>query len=436
MSITLPKDPKDHDYEDQIAAMLLASGYYLETRLILKKGSEEVLEFDAIATPTNDYTNRKIVEVKSGAWGVSDLFKLYGQMMYTNHKSAWLIHKKATSETKKAAIQELSTKIPVSTIYINVTDSSVAFESEEIPVAITMDEKLRNLVFVVAWWSRSGDRVAQGRFKTWVKSDTSGAEPVAKAKTYCGQLEESLFQSTPLGRADAIYNAYKEAPQLTSSLINHVVSSSKQSLKDVRRTVTDTSERPHLQYIMALEHKARIAIIKNAYDAILAEKSTTEDASPWSGKSWDSLYKMVLPPSFREGMKSLDSNTNAQHVAFFLQVFIDVFGGFYFPHDGEELQNIAAATGVEPSAVPGMIEMLDSFFPIPAGWIHKTDGDIHFIKGVPAYVRGAGCFAREYLYGKKWMDRYSASYWTTRWHNALYELLQPTLKVAESEGEG
>ena len=138
MSITLPKDPKDHDYEDQIAAMLLASGYYLETRLILKKGSEEVLEFDAIATPTNDYTNRKIVEVKSGAWGVSDLFKLYGQMMYTNHKSAWLIHKKATSETKKAAIQELSTKIPVSTIYINVTDSSVAFESEE----ITLEELL------------------------------------------------------------------------------------------------------------------------------------------------------------------------------------------------------------------------------------------------------------------------------------------------------
>jgi hypothetical protein len=68
MTIKLPKDPKDHDYEDQISAMLLASGYYLETRLILKKGTEEVLEFDAIVTPVNDYTNRKIVEVKSGGW--------------------------------------------------------------------------------------------------------------------------------------------------------------------------------------------------------------------------------------------------------------------------------------------------------------------------------------------------------------------------------
>jgi len=436
MSIQLPKDPKDHDYEDQIAAMLLASGYYLETRLILKKGSEEVLEFDAIVTPTNDYTNRRIVEVKSGAWGMSDLFKLYGQTMYTKHSAAWLIHKKMLSTTKKAAILELSEKIPVSTIYINLANQPAKTKCGEIPEAIEMDEKLQNLVFVVAWWSRSGDRVAQGRFKTWIKSDTTEAEAIKKARVYCGQLEESLFKSSPLARADAIYDAYKKAPQLTSSLINHVVSTSGQNLKQVRCSVTDTSGRPHLQYIMALEHKARIAIIKNAYDAILVEKTKTHDPSPWSGKTWDSLYKMLLPPSFRDGIKCLDAHPKAQHVAFFLQVFIEVFGGFYFPHDNDELQNIAAATGVEPASVPDMIGMLDSFFPIPKGWVCKVDGDIHFVKGVPAYIRGAGCFAREYLYGKDWMKRYAASYWTTCWHNALYELLQPTHKAACSETEG
>lgn len=64
MSIRLPKNAIEYDYEDQVCALLHAHGYYLETRLILKKGSEEVLEFDAIATPTNDYKNRKVVEVK------------------------------------------------------------------------------------------------------------------------------------------------------------------------------------------------------------------------------------------------------------------------------------------------------------------------------------------------------------------------------------
>lgn len=431
MTIQLPKDPKDHDYEDQIAAILLASGYYLETRLILKKGSEEVLEFDAIATPTNDYTNRRIVEVKSGSWGMPDLFKLYGQTMYTNHEAAWLIHKKATSTTKKAAIQDLSENIPVSTIHINLAEQPAKTEYEEIPEAIAMDEKLRNLIFVVAWWSRSGDRVAQGRFKAWTKSDTTEAEAIKKARVYCGQLEESLFKSSPLARADAIYDAYKKAPQLTSSLINHVVSSTGETLKQVRHSVTDTAERPHLQYIMSLEHKARIAIIKNAYDTILGEKLKTHDMLPWSEKTWDTIYKTILPSSFQEGMKCLDAHPKAQHVAFFLQVFIEVFGGFYFPDDNDELQSIAAATGIEPSEIPEMIAMLDSFFPIQYGWIYKADGDIHFIKGVPAYIRGAGCFAREYLYGKDWMQRYASSYWLPQWHNALYELLQPTLKATE-----
>lgn len=435
MTIQLPKDPKDHDYEDQIAAKLLASGYYLETRLILKKGSEEVLEFDAIATPTNDYKNRRIVEVKSGAWGMSDLFKLYGQTMYTNHEAAWLIHKKVASTTKKAAIQDLSERIPVSTIHINLADQPTKTECEEIPEAIAMNGKLRNLVFVVAWWSRSGDRVAQGRFKAWTKSDTSEAEAIEKARIYCGQLEESLFKSSPLARADAIYDAYKKAPQLTSSLINHVVSTSGQTLQKVRDSVMNTAERPYLQYIMALEHKARIAIIKNAYDSILGEKSETHNLLPWSGKTWDSLYKKFLPPSFQEGMKCLDAHPKAQHAAFFLQVFIEVFGGFYYPHDNDELKNIAAATGIEPAEIPEMIEILDSFFPIQYGWIHKVDGDIHFIKGVPAYIRGAGCFARENLYGKDWMQRYAVSYWTTQWHNALYELLQPSLKATKNEAE-
>ncbi len=429
MAIRLPKDPKDHDYEDQVAAMLLASGYYLEARLILKKGTEEVLEFDAIATPVNDYGNRKIVEVKSGGWGVADLFKLYGQTMFTGHKAAWLIHKQAIGPTKKEAVSEVCQKIPLQTLYVDLRDRHTRAASDEIPTAIDIEKKLRNLVFVTAWWSRCADRVAQARFKQWVKSDTSGAEILQKARTYCAQLEVSLFKDTPIRRADSMYDAYKAAPQLTSSLISHVVASSGESLKTVRLTVTDNAKRPHLQYIMALEQKARIAIIKNAYDALLAEKSKSHETKPWSGASWDSLYKAFLPAAFHAGMQTLDSNPHASHAAYFLQVFIDVLGGFYFPNDVDDLALVASVTGVPVEAVADMVALLDAFFPIEAGWVYKGDTGIHFIKGVPAYVRGAGCFAREALKGKTWASSNPSSYWTTKWHNALYALLEPTLKA-------
>lgn len=39
MPIRLPQDAHGYDYEDQICALLLAPGFYLETRLILKKGA-------------------------------------------------------------------------------------------------------------------------------------------------------------------------------------------------------------------------------------------------------------------------------------------------------------------------------------------------------------------------------------------------------------
>ena len=431
MAIRLPKDPKDHDYEDQVAAMLLAHGYYLETRLILKKGSEEVLEFDAIATPTNDYSNRKIVEVKSGGWGLSDLFKLYGQTLYTEHESSWLIHKQSVGATKKEAIAEVCKKIPVTTLYVDLRDKHTRAASDDIPTAVDMDKDTRHLVFAAAWWSRCADRVAQARFKQWIKGDTSGAEVLANAKLYCAQLEASLFKDSPLRRADAMYDAYKAAPQLTSSLIQHVVKITGQDIAKVRKTVTDNAERPHLQYIMALEHKARIAIIKNAYDALIAEKAGTGQGKPWTGGSWNALYKAFLPAAFKEGMQALDASPHAQSTAFFLQVFIDVLGGFYFPEDPEDVELVSAMTGVPTDAVASMVEILDSFFPIGAGWVHKGDKSLHFLKGVPAYVRGAGCFARESLRGKDWAAKNASSYWTTKWHNALYELLEPTLGEAK-----
>lgn len=427
MSIQLPADPKDHDYEDQIAAALLASGYYLETRLILKKGTEEVLEFDAIATPVNDYENRRVVEVKSGSWGVADLFKLYGQTLYTSHRAAWLIHRQPASATKKGALAEICDGIPVQTLYVNLRDETTRTASDDIPAALEMEERLRELLFLTAWWSRCADRVAQARFKHWAKSDDSGAEIVERAVAYCAQLQDSLFKTSPIRRARAMYDAYKASPQLTSSLISHVVAQSGDDLKAVRATVTNNAERPYLQYIMALEHKARIAIIKNAYDALLAEKAASDDRAPWRGGNWDAVFKAVLPTAFREGMRTLDAHPQAQQAAYFLQVFIEVLGGFYWPADEADLKIVADSTGVPPEAVESMVGLLDAFFPIQAGWVHKDPSGIHFIKGVPAYVRGAGCFAREALHRREWATDNPSSYWTTRWHNALYALLKPTL---------
>lgn len=426
MSIRLPRDAKEYDYEDQVCSLLHAHGYYLETRLVLKMGSEEVLEFDALATPTNDYQNRKVVEIKSGKWGISDIFKLYGQVLYTSENHAWLIHKKAATETKKKAIQDVCGSVPVTTININIEEAA---DSENIPFGLEIPENIAKSIFSTSWWSRSADRIAHSKFREWCRGHADIPAPIQNAQNYLSDLDECLFKKTPLSRVDALYDAYKAFPQVTSSLISHVEKNSKDDLQTVRRSVSDQYGRAYLQYVMAQEFRARIAIIKNAYDAILEEANS--ESKKGNAFTWANLIKTLLPDSFKSGMDALSKFEYAQHVPYFLQVFIEVFGGFYCPTDDRELIQISHATGIPVEKIPEALALLDMFFPIPKGWMHQGDG-INLLKGVPAYLRGAGCFAREDLYGKDWKNGFPQIKWQIpNWHNALYKLLEPSLKIEE-----
>jgi hypothetical protein len=389
MTIRLPHDAHGYDYEDQVCSILLAHGYYLETRLILKKGLEEVLEFDAIATPVNNHKDRKVVEVKSGKWGISDIFKLYGQVMYTAESGAWLFHKKAAPDTKKQAISEVTEKVPVSTININIGAEN---QVEEVPAGLTIPDDVATVIFSTSWWSRSAERIAQSRFRDWCKSQTNPPEVVSSAQTYLSSMDECLFKQNPLARVNALYDAYKAAPQITSSLIDHLATSEKSDIGAVRKTVFGNNGRPHIQYVAAQEYRARVAIMKNAYNALLDEEATQEKNR--SGSSLSEIIQMLLPASFRNGMRALRSYPYANHIPFFYQVFVEVLGGFYIPDDEREMDFMAKATGIPPEQIPAALEILDAFFPIEKGWVH--DGDkVRFLKGLPAYLKGAGCFARE-----------------------------------------
>ena len=88
--VKLPQIPKDHNYEDFIAAHLNAEGYFLE-RGIHKREGEEILELDIV---TNKYTSageieKTFLEAKSGhKWGFPDIFKVKGWMVYLDFEKA------------------------------------------------------------------------------------------------------------------------------------------------------------------------------------------------------------------------------------------------------------------------------------------------------------------------------------------------------------
>src|SRR4051812_6024939 len=92
MQIDLPKIPTGEQYEDYIAATLRASGYFIESRIVLREGGSELLELDVVATPSGtDYAKRELFEAKKKGPGFGELFKLFGQRMYLGIDNACLV---------------------------------------------------------------------------------------------------------------------------------------------------------------------------------------------------------------------------------------------------------------------------------------------------------------------------------------------------------
>ena len=158
---------------------------------------------------------------------------------------------------------------------------------------------------------------------------------VLSAQQYLASISDCLFKKNPLSRVNALYSAYKFAPQLTSNLVQHASVADNEILSSVRKSVFDRDGRPHLQYVAAQEYRSRLAIIKNAYDALLEEEISQKQ----QGKKfiWQNFIKAILPANFQLGMGELRDYEHAQKLPFFLQIFIEVFGGFYCPNDDREL---------------------------------------------------------------------------------------------------
>lgn len=73
--ISLPKIPKEKEYEYFIASILQSGGYYVE-RGITHRIQSDILELD-IVTSLFEEKNviRAISEIKSKGWGFHDVFK-------------------------------------------------------------------------------------------------------------------------------------------------------------------------------------------------------------------------------------------------------------------------------------------------------------------------------------------------------------------------
>ncbi len=402
MTVYLPTTPTDFDYEDLVIAALISLGYYFEARLTLRDGSEEVLELDAIVTPTNNYRQRYIVEVKSGKWGNPDIFKLAGQVQYTANSAAWLVHLQPHGKEKGKATRQVCSVLPVECIHLT---REQVLGDDAVPIFPRASDQTQRVQGVAnaAWWSRMADRYAHKNFIHWAKCfGREPPAPVAAASVYQKAMDSSLLAHSPQERAMALYEAYRAAPRL----IQDVAAIGGKDVRSINNEAWNTSRQMHIQYLMTLLNRSRVAIIKNAYDQILRE---------------DSKAHLIdgFPASFISGMKSLSAHPYPERVPFFFQTFTEILGGFYYPLESDDCQLVSDVTSMPIEHVDSTLSLMNEFFPLPAGWTTDMKAlELRIVKCVPAYMRGVGCIYRQSVYGRGRLMGKNA------WYAALYELLK------------
>lgn len=108
-TLQLPSIPKDCYYEDYVAAILNAGGYYLDRSVHRTEDGLDLLELDVVATKYGaDYYEETIIEVKSGGWGIKDLFKVNGWLNFLGHQKGAFVYQVAPKGKDETTMQTVA----------------------------------------------------------------------------------------------------------------------------------------------------------------------------------------------------------------------------------------------------------------------------------------------------------------------------------------
>jgi hypothetical protein len=430
MSIALPKAPDGEQYEDLVTATLKALGYFTEPRLTFREGTHEVLELDVVATPLGQAGKaRQLFEAKKEAPSFSNVFKLFGQRMYLDISQACLVGLRAADPVHFPVYQAKGEELG-----IRICNYAIASPLETLATPVnTIDPARRTIVAMAAWYQQISRRICEDKFLKECKARSDLASCTA-ARTYLFNVRASFFQRSPLARAEALYSSYFQNPKLTGELIAQVATEAGISEKDAWNKVNDNDDWPWIQGLMQIETTARLRIIKNALDDVVERGGLPPPQTTLKiGSLSIDMPLHALPPRFHAGLELMRTHPHSMKLPYLFQLFSEVLGGFIFYNDVEELSLIESLTGIPQDQIVDCIRILDRFFASDGNSLFYTQKNQLFcMKMVPGAVRGGGAFLRKFVFK---IEDYSAKYsemgWLiTKWHNALYRILEPTLGTA------
>ena len=401
----LPKDPKGAELEDWVSAHLASRGCYIEAS-ITERSPDEILELDVVWT---DYRKtpeeRHPVEVKSGKWGMHDVFKFYGWTRYLGLEPGQFIHTQPC-EHEDASLAHVQEGTQIVLVHVaNIESSDEQFNTFGLPEpALAWLPSLWRFSF---WARRRLVRTLGVAVELAVCPETAKA-----AKQYLKLVNDAVFFMPDVrDRIEALIATHLSHKQLGKSAA-HEITTKKVELENPPDSQAFTDALYSglcfpVQACLYVEHRARLYIMKAVVDYWLAmERGELKEHDRWvilmNGKRVAS-QPVGITAAMRAGLTKLSAAKSFRLFPVFWQTLLWSWGGFLCKDRlEEEFAALEKETGVPVNEIPLALTAFDEIFPLHRGWFREPYGDDRrLLILMPAAMRGLGAHRRRISKGKE-----------------------------------
>lgn len=392
----LAKDPKGWELEDFVAAHFVSRGCYVETG-VKERNPDEILELDVVWT---DYRGkpegRHPVEVKSGDWGLGDVFKFYGWTRYLGLEPGQFIHKESCGRLKPASLQHIQNRTGITLLHVpRSEDAEAQFKALGLPEPAWED--LPQIWRYSFWAQRRLLKAISEAIRQEVCPGSSKA-----AKEYHQLINNAVFFVPDIrDRVGDLLEAHLVHKELGASAAFEL-ETGKIELTNPPETRTFKralfhGERFPIQACLYLAHRARLYILKAVVNYWLArERGEIKETALKFGSMLIDLTSGRLTPAMASGAEELSNAKSFRMFPVFWQVFLWSWGGVLRKDRlDEEYSELEKETGVPIGDIPAALSAFDKLFPTPNGWFREPSNDSRrVLMLMPAAMRGIGAVRR------------------------------------------
>ncbi|MBC9798086.1 hypothetical protein [Sinomicrobium weinanense] len=395
-AITLESNPIEKDYEDYICAYFQSGGLYVE-RSIIHRETEEILELDIIFTDfKEDTTTKKLVEIKSGKWGFSEIFKVKGWLVYLKMGNGIFIVKKTRNSIDyfKRKGEELG---------IELIDNSDLKKTrkclEKFLNQPTEEKEIETLRF-----SYLLERKLLKQIKN-LKKDYPDNEGFKNLDDYFFKINSgSFFSSNPVKRIKQLFETFIKYKNVTAKICHELETEEyddevEELSADCFKSLFYKAENSPLQIALYVEHMARLTILKSCTEHLIENHREAFLEDTFS----ENLDYLGIPQTIKNGLAILVKEPFFHRYPVFWQFFTYVMGGFILTDLREqEYQYISENTGIPVEEIPNAFESFNKLFPKVDGWMFSMPkSNIEWHRFFPIPFSGVGANHRRFLHLKE-----------------------------------